>query len=228
MPMTRIFESILHSRPATFKWFPPGVWLFTALLLIGKLPQAQVLLGVGIGSENLHLSGYKPRQIAPHVNIEYVLNDMRGSIYLDITGFKKQINLSSSILNGQGQSIPFLENFDYGRIIIHAGSKRYLTGDIDKKAPVLFVGGGFVSCLSLLKYTAAGTDPQYPYDQKFKENENSFGLGFLAGVQYYLHPVILELKGNLDFLLKKVNEYGGSSNIHTNTRITVLVPLKSF
>lgn len=208
---------------------PLHIFLTTlmALILSGISVQAQILVGVGIGSENMHISSYKPRQLAPHINVEYITSDMRGTIFFDVTGFRKKIDYTGAFTDGQGQIIPYQANDAYDRIIMHLGFKKMLTGDIDAKKLVLFTGGGFANCLSLTKTITKGSDPQFPFEQTVKRTENSYGLTFLAGVQYYLSPIIIELKGNLDFLLKKVNAYDGDTNIHTNTRLTILLPLKS-
>jgi hypothetical protein len=47
-----------------------------------------------------------------------------------------------------------------------------------------------------------------------------------AGAQYNFGPAIIELKGNLDIILKPIDTYSNSSNILKNTRLSVLVPFK--
>jgi len=178
-----------------------------------------------MGSENLH---FDQRSWAPHISYEYVTSNMRSALYIDATGFKRNESNSNSYLDSGMQLIPYDEKYTYWHIMLHAGFKAFLNGDADKKAPLIFLGGGFADCISLNRHSALGTDPQHPLSLDNKWTDNSFGLGFLAGAQYYLKPVIIELKGNLDFVLKPISEYAGSTNVHTDTRLTILVPLHSF
>ena len=204
---------------------------FLASLLILILSdiklQAQFLVGAGIGAENMHLTAYQPRQYAPHLAVEYITADMRATAFFAVTGFRKKQEYADLFTDTQGQDIHYQANDTYDRIIMHLGFKRCITGDIDEKKLILITGAGFANCISLTKTKMLGTDPLYPFEETIKTTENSFGLTFLGGVQYYLKPVIIELKGNLDLLLKKVTIYGEETNVHTSTRLTISIPLKS-
>lgn len=208
---------------------PLDFFLVSLLILILsdiKL-QAQFLVGAGIGSETLHISSNKPRQFTPHINVEFITSEMRGTIFFDITRYRNKVDYFGEFTDDQGQTIPYDGNDTYDRFIMHLGFKKMLTDDIDARKLVLFTGSGIANCLSFTKTITKGAVPQFPFEETTKKIENSYGLTLLAGVQYYIKPVIIELKGNLDILLKKVNAYDGSTTIHTNTRLTILLPLKT-
>lgn len=226
--MKKITE--FYIRP-TYSYVPRLLYQFILvfpLLLLSGTAWGQSGFGVGIGSENMHIGYSKLRNWVPHLSYEYLLPDMRKSLYIDATMISRKAENNASYVNGQGQSVPYTETYRYKHFIIQAGFKRFLNGDADKKGILFFTGGGLSDCISLNRYTATGTDPQYPLNDKHSETVHSFGLGFLAGAQYYLKPAIIQLKLNMDLLTKKVIEYGGATNVHTDARLSVMIPFRSF
>ena len=54
-----------------------------------------------------------------------------------------------------------------------------------------------------------------------------YGFNFNAGLQWNIKPVILELKGNLDLMLKPVEPDNSDNGSHfiNSTRIGILIPI---
>jgi hypothetical protein len=51
-----------------------------------------------------------------------------------------------------------------------------------------------------------------------------YGFSFNAGVQYNIKPVVLELRGNFDLVVKQL-DHDDVSNILTNLRLCITVPI---
>ncbi len=194
-------------------------------LLIPFFSNAQSCLGIGFGSENIHIgSGPQLRSLVPHITYQYVPGNMRQAYFFEIAGFQRNTSTSTVITNSQGNDVPAEERYQYRYIVMHAGAKAYLNGDVDERKLTLIVGGGLCDVLSFGKYTVKSTDGNVRnYEQRHRKN--AIGLDFLGGLHYYAKPFLLELKCNIDLLPKGISEYTGFSNIHTNTRFTIVFPL---
>lgn len=158
--------------------------------------KSQALLGAGYGTFNIPGASTKLNGTGATLKFEYIGNSQRTSGYLDVSYYAKtQVDTKYSYIYSQ------------------LGVKKLLGGDADQKKVLPFIGGGFALVFANSK-TSGQNNPR-----------TIFGLDFHAGLQYNIKPVILELKGNLDLDFKPLVENSGVSNIMTNLRFCVLVPI---
>lgn len=194
-----------------------------------KCSYAQLSAGVAYGTFNNPGSFIKFRGWGPTLMVEYT-NEDDAEVYLNFSWYKKSINtLSEPIYEDDvmigNKTITETYNYKYFQL----GFKRALVGDFSDTRVNWFAGGGaalgFVN--SKDKYEISGNEAS-----TVKGNYLIYGFNFITGIQWRIQPVVIELKGNLDFSLKPiVSSNGGGymgAYILTSTRLGVLVPLTKY
>jgi hypothetical protein len=204
--------------------------LFILLLSLGlKFSYAQLVAGAAYGTFNNPGSAIKFRGWGPTLMLEYT-NDEESEVYLNFSLYKKSINtLSEAIYENDAvignKTITETYNYKY----LQLGFKRALVGDFSDTRFNWFAGGGgalgFVN--SKDKYETSGNEVS-----SVKYNYLIYGFNFSTGMQWRIQPVIIELKGNLDFSLKPiVSSNGGGymgAYVLTSTRLGILVPITKY
>ena len=183
---------------------------------------SQFMVGASIGTYNIPGAGNKFKGIGPTIKVEYGMTD-RQSSYLDASLYNKEEYFGeTTITNSSGAVIGRADTkVHYSIKHLQLGLKRIFVRDWSDKGLALFFGGGIA--VSQAKTTYKYTLPGYEIpDDKF--SKTIFGFHFNAGVQYNLAPVIIELKGTLDIMIKPLVR--GDSYVMSTTRLGVLIPLK--
>lgn len=204
--------------------------LFILLLTLGlKCSYAQLSVGAAYGTFKNPGSSIKFRGWGPTLMLEYT-NEDDAEVYLNFSLYKKSITtLSEPIYEDDvvigNKTITETYNYKY----LQLGFKRALVGDFSDTRVNWFAGGGgalgFVN--SKDKYETSGNEVS-----TVKGNYLIYGFNFNTGVQWRINPVVIELKGNLDFSLKPiVGSNGGGyvgAYILTSTRLGILVPITKY
>lgn len=94
----------------------------------------------------------------------------------------------------------------------------------DYENPVRFFLGGGLS-YSLIKNTNKYSLTGFDFEDQVSKT-TSYGFNFSAGLQWKIEPITLELKGNLDLMLKPM-EAGNDEATHFvgGTRLGILIPI---
>lgn len=191
--------------------------LFTVITIVTK---AQLLVGGGVST--FHVPADDFRVLGPTVKLEYVYPEGRRVLYWDASYFTKGIDAgSTSIYNSDGILVATPQTtYKYNYIYNQLGFKALFAGDFDERKLLPFIGGGVAVIFKQTKaiYAASPGIKSDPYRQTL------FGFHFNAGVQYNIKPVVLELKGNFDIVLKPVSK-DDVSNIVTNLKLCIYVPI---
>lgn len=163
----------------------------------------------------------KFRGMGPTLKYEY--SEYSQSAYAEVSYYAKSLDAGTVDVydnNGIPQGYATAtEKFSF--IYTQLGFKQFFNGDIDEKRFHPYVGGGLAFLYKTIR-TSYHSDAGYNLsDDVYKKW--LWGFHFNAGVQYNIKPVILELRGNFDIILKPLVD--GNSNILTNLRLVALVPL---
>ncbi|MHA4807018.1 hypothetical protein ACX0G9_02870 [Flavitalea flava] len=192
-----------------------GIFLFTGSA------NSQTYLGGGFGTFNIPGASMKFRGTGPTLKLEHIQDDDRTILYLDVSYFSKSLSDGTAdIYNANGVplgSVPITRKFSY--IYSQMGGKVLLGGDADEKKIIPYIGGGVA-----ILYKTIKTSYQSTYD--LSDDVTSawlYGFHCNAGVQYNFGPVILELRGNLDLILKPLVD--DVSNVLTNLRLSASIPI---
>ncbi|TDX02318.1 hypothetical protein [Dinghuibacter silviterrae] len=189
--------------------------------LMHTVVRAQVFMGGGYGTFNVPGASEKFRGFGPTFRCEYIEKNERISLYLDASYFEKTMSQGTTEVydrNGvpQGQA-SVNTRFSYVYNVI--GSKILLVTTADEKKINPYVGGGFDFI-----YAQQRTSYQPSYDAGSGAHGSMlYGLQLNTGIQYCIQPVIIELRGNLDFVFKPLVD--DNSNILTNLRLSAMIPL---
>ncbi len=203
---------------------------FILLLSLGlKYSYAQLSVGAAYGTFNNPGSAIKFRGWGPTLMLEYT-NEDDSEVYLNFSWYKKSINALSEPIYEDGivignKTITNTYNYKY----LQLGFKRALVGDFSDTRFNWFAGGGgalgFVNRKD--KYETSGNEVS-----TVKDNYLIYGFNFNTGMQWRIEPVIIELKGNLDFSLKPIRSDNGGGYIGayvlTSTRLGILVPITKY
>lgn len=157
---------------------------------------SQALLGVGYGTFNIPGANTKLNGTGPTVKFEYIGYNVRTSGFLDISYFAKTQT-----------------DTKYSYVYTQLGIKQLLGGDADQKKVLPFLGGGVVMVFAN-STTSSTSNPR-----------TIFGLDFHGGLQYNIKPLILELRGNIDLDFTPLEANSSVSNIMTNFKLSVLLPV---
>lgn len=199
--------------------------LISALFFLSSALSAQSIIGAGYGTFNVPGSMQLFKGWCPNIKYEYVDDGMRQSVFVDVSYFThSRLIEGASSFDANGNIIrepDVLAAYKY--IYSQIGFKAVFGGDVNEKKFLPFVGGGFALAM---EKTAYSNKDDVNKDNFYTEKRFLWGFHMSAGAQYNFGPAIIELKGNLDIILKPIDTYSNSSNILKNTRLSVLVPFK--
>lgn len=198
---------------------------FTFFIVIGSPVFAQLFAGGAYGTFNVPGASSKFRGNAPSFYVAYTGDDDSQQLFFDVSLYKKnQSGFSTGIYNDQGQFIGSAETvYKYSITHLQLGFKKCLAGDFSDSKFNFFLSGGIAVSFNKFTTTYQLAGYNIPDDQL---KRTMFGFHFNTGGQVRLKPIIIELRGNFDLLLKPVTvEYDAKSNILSSTRIGVLFPL---
>jgi hypothetical protein len=201
------------------------LWLIAAALFFFSLPAtSQSILGAGYGSFNVPGSMQQFKGWCPNIKYEYLSGDMRQSVYADVSYFThSRLIEGANYIDPDGNIISSPDVIaSYKYVYSQLGFKTVFGGDVDEKKLLPFVGGGFTLAMEKAVYS---NKDNLNNDNEYSEKRFLWGFHFSAGAQYNFGPAIIELKGNLDIILKPIDTYSNSSNILKNTRLSILIPI---
>jgi opacity protein-like surface antigen len=183
------------------------------LMAISISAKSQSFVGAGFGTAKV--SGEPFRVFGPTFKYEHFADNRSQSYYFDLTYFSKSENGNYSNPNDYTKKNSYI----YAQL----GFKALLSGDADEKKVIPYIGGGIALSMinqkNIINNNSAAA-------VKSSESLFNYGFHFSAGIQYYLKPAILELRGNLDINLKGLAaNFSDASNALTNTRVCVLIPI---
>jgi hypothetical protein len=177
--------------------------------LVSLNAKSQSFLGLGFGTFNIPgANEFRFRGTGPTLKYEYITRNERSSLYADLSYYSKSYT--------DGNQVNTTYTYYYSQL----GFKEFLF-DADSHKLIPYLGGGFalLSNKTDASYQGSGSG-------SFSTSENRFLWGFHSniGLQYNIKPVIIELRGNLDLILKPLEESSSVSNILTNLRLCVSLP----
>ncbi len=200
------------------------ILLLTFLSFFFLSAKAQTYAGAGFGTFNIPAASNKFRGWGPTIKLEHVFDNEIVTTYFDLSHFVKNTQGSSvSVYDNAGNNIGSADaQTTHSYLYAQTGLKAVFFGEVSEKKILPYLGGGialvYANATTSYKSSAASLD-----DDKMKRF--IFGFHLSAGLQYYLQPLVLELRGNLDIDLKPLVPDSNVSNILSNTRLTVLLPL---
>lgn len=184
---------------------------------------AQGFVGAGYGTYNVPAASSQFKGYCPTVKYEYLFDNKRRSVYTDVSFFKRdeQLQGTSEMDNTgnimRGPDLQLHTTYLYGQL----GAK-VLFGYAEERKIIPYVGGGFAVAFANTKSTLSSA----PEEMAGAESRLLWGFHFNAGAQYNFGALLVELRGNLDFVLKTIDHSSSSSNVLKNTRLVVLIPLR--
>ena len=200
---------------------------FFLFLFIAKLSAAQLMAGAAFGTFNVPGASQKFKGYGPTVNIDYTMGEEDDAqLFLDVSLYNKARNVYQTAMYDADNAFigSAATNVNYSIKHIQLGFKKSMAGDFADSKFNYFLGGGaaFSFVTTTYKYSLAG----YKFADD-KVNRTLFGFHFNTGGQWIQKKFVLELKGNMDIMLKPVTIDGGdnTSNILTSLRLGILVPI---
>jgi len=186
---------------------------------LGLRPAAhsQVYLGAGYGTFNVPGASMSFKGSGPTFRFEYTKPDYRTSIFIDVSYFQKSLDGGTARIydnNGVPVGNATVTN-KYSYIYNTVGCKAKFS--YKKFSP--YLGGGVAIVFARQK---PSFQPSYNVNGGAQSMVTG-GFHFNAGLQYDTGPVLLELQGNLDIVVKTLVD--DVSNVMTNLRLTALVPV---
>jgi opacity protein-like surface antigen len=198
-------------------------FLLTNLVVLFDSAKSQTYLGAGIGTFNVPGAINKFRGFGPTIKFEYL--PAQAALYIDLSRFSKKIDEGSVDLHDNSGNVvgkaDAQTTFSY--LYSQLGLKVFFAAAHEKKLLPYACGG---TALIFANTTTSYASNVYTVDDD-KMNRFIFGFHLGVGLQYDLKSVMLELRGNLDLDTKPLVNDGSSdvSNVLTNTRLSVLIPL---
>ncbi len=200
--------------------------IFVALsLFITTISFAQLSAGLAYGTFNVPGADEKFKGYGPSLCIAYTGGKETQQGFLNASLYNKAQTGLSGIYDDQGQYIGDADvTKKYSIKHIQLGFKQSLAGDFTDSRMNCFLGGGVA--VSFVKTTNKYSLPGYTIPDD-KLNRTLWGFHFNTGGQLRLKPVVLELSGNFDLVLKPITTDGGDnvSNILTSLRLAVFIPI---
>ena len=193
---------------------------FTCIFTVSA--DAQSFVGAGYGTYNVPGASSEFKGYCPTLTYEYLFDNMRQSVYTDVSFFKNdEMWQGASEIDNMGNIIrePDLQlhtTYLYGQ----AGAKMLL-GEADERKIIPYLGAGFAFAFAKTKSSKVIA----PGEMAGSESRLLWGFHFNAGAQYNFGALVVALRGNLDFILKPIDYNSSSSNVLKNTRLAVLIPL---
>ena len=178
---------------------------------------SQVYLGAGYGTFNVPGASMSFRGTGPTFRFEYGQPDYHTSLFIDVSYFQKSLDGGTTqIYDINGVPVGTASVTDkYSYIYNTVGFKTKFN---DRKfSPYL---GGGVAIVFAKQQPSFHPSYNVTGDAQHMVTE---GFHFNAGLQYDAGPVLLELQGNLDIVLKVLVD--DVSNVMTNLRLTAVVPV---
>lgn len=194
---------------------------FSLVVLINLTARAQFCLGAGYGTFHVGGASVPFRGWGPTLRMEYIDEDKVTSMYLDVSYFQKPLpGGTTQIYDNNGMPVGSATVTDkYSYIYNQIGFKHLLGADADERkfTAYLAAGAAVVFARQTFSYQSSVAVPDNTHSSV------TGGFTFGAGIQYNIKPVILELRGNLDIVLKPLVD--DNSNILTNLRLSAMVPI---
>ena len=194
--------------------------------IINSSSFAQLSAGVAYGTFNTPGAERKLRGTAPTLSVTYTGDEETQQLYFDASLYKKeQTGFETSIYDDQGMYIGSAQTTkQYSIIHLQLGFKRSFAGNFDDSKFNGFVGGGIALSFNKVSFKYDYSGYKIPDDEI---KRTMVGFHFSTGGQLHLKPVIIEIRGNFDLVLKPITIEGGDnkSNLLTSLRLGVLVPL---
>jgi|GEM_PF-4790667 len=178
---------------------------------------SQVYLGAGYGTFNVPGASMSFHGTGPTFRFEYTKPDYRTSVFVDVSYFEKSLDGGTAQIydnNGVPIGNAMVTN-KYSYIYNTVGFKAKFS---DRKISP-YLGGGVAIVFARQK---PSYEPSYSVSGDVQTMVTE-GFHFNAGLQYNTGPVLLELQGNLDIVLKTLVD--DVSNVMINLRLTALVPV---
>jgi hypothetical protein len=199
-------------------------FLLFAGIAISVNVHSQLCIGAGFGTFHIPGASDPFRVFGPTLRIEHLPENGRCVPYLDISYFSKsEPEGTTELYNANGMPIgaaSVTTKFSY--IYNQLGFKCLLGSDPDEKKVVPYIGGGmaFIYARQSTSFLSTVNAPDNV------QGSFLYGFHFNAGIQYNVKAVVLELRGNLDIILKPLVD--AESNILTNLRLSVTVPITKY
>jgi len=199
----------------------PAVLSLSVFMFVNVIANCQSYVGAGFGTFNIPGATVKFRGFGPSLRYEYIQENQRISAYIDVAYLTKSLDGGTAdIYNSSGlpiRSVPTTNKFSY--IYSQLGFKALLGAEADDRKVIPYIGGGIA-----VLYRTVRSSYQTTYNVSDNVDRSwLYGFHFTAGLQYNFKPVILELRGNLDIILKPLVD--DNSNILTNLRLSAIIPI---
>jgi hypothetical protein len=193
------------------------VLFILVLSIIGQKVHSQVYLGAGYGTFNVPGASMKFRGYGPTFRFEYTKPDYKVSMFVDVSYFQNSIDGGTTqIYDNNGVPVGMAAVTDkYTFIYNTIGFKTRFS----ERKVSFYLGAG--AAIVYAKQTPS-FQPSYNVSGQGQSMWDE-GFHFNAGVQYNTGPVMLQLQGNLDIVLKVLVD--DVSNVMTNLRLTATVPV---
>jgi hypothetical protein len=183
----------------------------------GSTAYSQIYLGAGYGTFNVPGASMKFRGDGPTFRFEYTKPDYKTSLFVDVSYFEKSVpEGTTQIYDNNGVPIGNASVTDKYSYIYNTVGGKFKFSD-RKFSPYLGAG---------IAVVFARQQPSFQPSYNVSGSAQSMvteGFHFDAGLQYDTGPVMLQLQGNLDIVLKVLVD--DVSNVMTNLRFTILVPV---
>ncbi len=197
------------------------IFLFTTILIYTQA-SSQLTVGASFGTFNYPGARDQFKGLAPTIKLEYFHTDY-SSLYIEGALYNKEFqDEPTAITTKDGDLIGMAETkLAYSIKNFQVGFKSILgRKEISEKGFSFFLGAG--ADFSFVTRTYQYTLPGYVIDNS-KTNNSIFGFHFAGGVQYRFKPVIIELKQNVNLMIKPV--VPGWSYWLLSAQLGVLVPI---
>ena len=196
--------------------------IFFSLLLSYPHPaKAQLLAGVAYGTYNVPgTSSGKFRGMGPTLKV--ALRREESVLFAEASLYNNNNRpaQTASLIDENGMPINAETSDSYSIKHLQFGFSKLIGGE-DNSVRFMLGGGITTSFVSTTtKYSIANIN-------KEKLSRSIFGFHSNIGLQWNIKPVILELKGNFDLVLKPIepDNSDNTSHILTSTRLGILIPL---
>jgi hypothetical protein len=199
---------------------------FLCLLFLGQSVKAQFSAGLAYGTFRVLGANKDFRGTGPTLLLKYTGGEENQEFFLDASLYnKKFIGSETQIYDADGFSLGYAATKEsYSIKHIQLGWKQALGGNFtDTKLNCFLAAGGVVSFIKTsYKYDLSGYKIPDDFVKKI-----AYGFHFSTGGQWRIKPIVLELRGNFDFVLKPIEVAGGENNTYflTSLRLGIVVPL---
>ena len=201
---------------------------FLFIIFCQNISRAQLYVGAGYGTYNIPgMSTGSFKGMSPVLNLTYMPDGYTGSqLFLNASMYSKNVNSGiADVYDDNGNMLGSASSETHYRMKqFQIGFAGVFGSREQMKLPKFFAGGG-VALLHVENQDTYELNGAKTTTEKY--TRLLYGFHFNAGLQYQITPVVIQLKGNFDFMLKQIEKdaTGESGYFLFGTKLGLLVPL---